>query len=104
MATINSVLERIRAYRRTAGWSVLRLAREAGVSESTLRHIDRDSWNPESETLRKLEAIIPPGFAAPPAGAGPEAGGARPPDPPVAPTGGSAGPETSMSTEACSIN
>lgn len=99
MATIDAVIDRIRAFRRSTGWSVLRLAREAGISESTLRHIDRPSWNPESETLRRLEAIIPPDFAP----AAPKAGRERPPDPPVAATGaGSARPETSI--EGCSTN
>ena len=72
MTTIDAVIERVRAYRRLAGWSVLRLAREAGISESTLRHIDRADWNPESETLRKLEAIIPAEFGGPPVVAGGE--------------------------------
>jgi len=55
-------IEKIRAFRVSQGWTLSKLAREAGLRESSIRDLDRDSWNPESKTLRKLETIIPPGF------------------------------------------
>ncbi|HVJ44653.1 MAG TPA: helix-turn-helix transcriptional regulator [Dongiaceae bacterium] len=55
-------IEKIRAFRVSRGWTLSKLAREAGLRESSIRDLDRDSWNPESKTLRKLETIIPSDF------------------------------------------
>ena len=55
-------IERVRAYRKAREWSVVRLAKEAGLRESTIRHIDTDDWHPSSTTLMRLEGIIPPAF------------------------------------------
>jgi len=55
-------IDRIRAWRKSAGWSINRLGSECGLNESTLRDIDNPDWNPRAETLRKLEAVIPPGW------------------------------------------
>lgn len=59
---IDSSITRIRAYRAAMTWSVLRLATEAGLNESTIRRIDDPTWSPTADTLRKLEAIIPADF------------------------------------------
>lgn len=55
-------IDRIRAWRKAAGWSINRLGSECGLNESTLRDIDGKGWNPRAETLRKLEAVIPAGW------------------------------------------
>ncbi|MEC4591641.1 helix-turn-helix transcriptional regulator [Nitrospirillum amazonense] len=59
---IDQAIERVRSYRRAQGWSILRLAKEAGMTESTIRHLDRDDWSPNADTLRRLERIVPKGF------------------------------------------
>lgn len=41
------------------GWSILRFAKEAGMRESTIRHLDHHDWSPTADTLRKLESVIP---------------------------------------------
>jgi ribosome-binding protein aMBF1 (putative translation factor) len=61
---IDQAIGRVRAYRQSKGWSVLRLAKEAGIRESTIRHLDHDDWSPTAGTLRKLERVIPPDFDA----------------------------------------
>lgn len=62
-ATVQSVIDRIRAFKRTAGLSHAELARRAGLAgHTTLLGMDDAGWNPRSDTLRKLEAIIPPDF------------------------------------------
>ncbi len=55
-------IERIRAFRKAAGWTIYRLGNEVGLNESTLRDLDSPDWNPRAETLRKLEAVIPAGW------------------------------------------
>ncbi len=76
LPNIDQSLSRIRGWRSASGWTVSRLANEAGLTESTLRFLDSDNWNPTAETLRKLEAVIPPGWqpghAVPPIEAKPE--------------------------------
>lgn len=57
-----TVVTRIRSFVRAMDWSRSRLAAEAGLNESTIRLLDDERWNPTVETLRKLEAIIPPTF------------------------------------------
>jgi ribosome-binding protein aMBF1 (putative translation factor) len=59
---IDQSLDRIRAYKKAMGWSVLRLATEAGVWENTLRKMDDPDWAPNTSTVRKLEGIIPASF------------------------------------------
>lgn len=60
---IDQTIERVRAYRRHQGWSILRFAKEAGMGESTIRNMDHDDWSPTADTLRRLERVIPEGFA-----------------------------------------
>jgi ribosome-binding protein aMBF1 (putative translation factor) len=38
------------------------LAREAKINESAIRKMEEPEWNPETKTLKRLEAIIPPEF------------------------------------------
>lgn len=44
------------------GWSKSKLASEAGMPESTLRHFNKPNWDPRSSTLRKLESVVPQDF------------------------------------------
>ena len=62
--TINQAIARIRAYADSKGWKKSRLAKEAGMIDTTLRDFDKAEWNPTAETLRRLEAIIPNDFVA----------------------------------------
>ncbi len=62
MATIRQSIERVRAFARAQGWTKSRLAREAGMIDTTLRDFHRDDWNPTAETIRRLEAVIPEDF------------------------------------------
>ena len=61
--TIETTIIRVRAFARSRGWTRSRLAKEAGLTESTLRHFHDPAWNPTADTLRKLEAVIPDGWA-----------------------------------------
>ena len=77
--SIESAISRVRAFAAATGWAASRYAREAGLGETTLRGFDSDSWNPTADTLRKLEAVIPPGWqpgdeVAPESGGEPSAG------------------------------
>ena len=58
MATIRQSIERVRAFARAQGWTKSRLARQAGMIDTTLRDFHRDDWNPTAETIRRLEAVI----------------------------------------------
>lgn len=60
---IDGALARVRAYRSEMGWSRARLAAAAGIQDTVLRHLDEEGWNPTAETVRRLEAVIPPGWA-----------------------------------------
>jgi hypothetical protein len=41
-------------------------AARAGVGEATLRKLGSPAWNPTVDTLRKLEAALPPDFVGAP--------------------------------------
>ena len=58
-ATVQKTIDRIRDFAGANNWTKTRMAREAGLPDTTLRHFDNPSWNPTAETLRKLEAVIP---------------------------------------------
>ena len=77
MATIRQSIERVRAFARAQGWTKSRLARQAGMIDTTLRDFHRDDWNPTAETIRRLEAVIPEDFE--PGEAGSTATSAQPP-------------------------
>lgn len=59
---IDQSIARVRAYRQAKGWSILRLAKEAGLGESTIRRLDSADWCPTAGTLRQLESVIPADF------------------------------------------
>lgn len=59
---IDQSIARVRAYKSQMGWTVFRLAKAAGLNESTLRSIDSPDWAPTATTLRRLEAVIPNDF------------------------------------------
>lgn len=59
---IDLSIARVREFRRANGWSILRFAKVAGLTESTIRRIDADNWSPTAHTLRRLETVIPPDF------------------------------------------
>ncbi|MBP7337691.1 helix-turn-helix transcriptional regulator [Niveispirillum sp.] len=59
---IDQSIARVRAYRQAKGWSILRLAKEAGLGESTIRRLDSPDWCPTAGTLRQLESVIPADF------------------------------------------
>jgi 3,4-dihydroxy 2-butanone 4-phosphate synthase/GTP cyclohydrolase II len=59
---IEDAIARVRAYAESKGWRKSRLAKEAGLKDTTLRHFDRPTWNPTADTLRRLEAVIPAEF------------------------------------------
>lgn len=55
-------IERIKAYLQSSGMAKSRLAVEAGVPEGCTRRIEDKNWNPTTDTLRKLEAVVPTDF------------------------------------------
>lgn len=59
---IDTVLDRVRAYRRAANLSYSALATRAGLSRAALVGMDREDWGPTSTTLRAIEALIPVGW------------------------------------------
>jgi transcriptional regulator with XRE-family HTH domain len=56
--SVDQAIERVRAFRIEKGWTINRFAVRAGVTESTLRKMDDPNWNPERQTLKKLEAVM----------------------------------------------
>lgn len=63
--SIDAAIARIRAYTQFQGWTKTRLAREAGLVDTTLRDFDKPDWNPTATTIRRIEAIIPDSFVIP---------------------------------------
>lgn len=53
-------------------WSRNRLATEARIAESTIRGLGEPGWSPNTDTLRRLEAVIPDDFRMPDGGDPPE--------------------------------
>jgi ribosome-binding protein aMBF1 (putative translation factor) len=56
--SVDRLIADIRSYMADEGLSRTALAERAQISESTIRHIDSDDWNPTVETLRKLETAM----------------------------------------------
>lgn len=54
----NQAIRQVRSFRAKSGWSLNKLAKRAGLRESTIRNIDDPEWNPEFETLKKLEILV----------------------------------------------
>jgi len=59
MALIDRSIQRVCQFARDNNLSKSQLASLAKMNDTTLRNLGKESWNPTSETLRKLEAIIP---------------------------------------------
>lgn len=66
MRTIDQTIARIRAFAAANGWTKSRLAKEAGINDTTLRNFHEPDWNPTTDTIRELEAIIPQEFEVTP--------------------------------------
>ncbi len=62
MSAVDQAVTRIRAFAAAKGWRKSRLAREAGMQDTTLRNFDDPDWNPTLDTVRRLEALIPGDF------------------------------------------
>jgi hypothetical protein len=65
MTNVEYTIYRIRKYLETEGVAKSRLAALAGVPEGCTRNIKSTKWNPTSETLIKLESVIPENYAPP---------------------------------------
>ncbi|MBI3453565.1 MAG: hypothetical protein HY057_12220 [Rhodospirillales bacterium] len=65
MTTLDRTLDRIRAYAAYHKWRPARFAIKAGLTPNALRDFNTPGWNPRTDTLRRLEAIIPADFHAP---------------------------------------
>ena len=57
-------IHRVRAYFKASGLSKAGLAKEAGIRDTVLRHIDDEAWNPTVRTLERLERVVPAEFEA----------------------------------------
>lgn len=62
ITNIDNALSRIKSFKAMMGFSNNKLAKQAGIAEGTVRNIEDSSWNPQVETVRKIEAIIPSDF------------------------------------------
>jgi len=62
-ARFDTVLDRIRAFAAARGWRPARLAREARLSDTATRGMERDDWLPSGSTIRALESLIAPGWS-----------------------------------------
>jgi ribosome-binding protein aMBF1 (putative translation factor) len=58
-AHFDNVLARIRAFAAAKGWTPTQLAREAGLSDTVTRGMDREDWAPSGRSVRALEILIP---------------------------------------------
>lgn len=64
MISSELVLNRIRAFAEAQNWKKSKLAKEAGLGDTTLRNFDNEKWNPTVKVLRKIEKIIPDDFVS----------------------------------------
>lgn len=55
---IDEYLDRIRAFCKERDWTPTDLAREAKVSEGTLRKMHRRDWAPTTRTIRRIEKVM----------------------------------------------
>lgn len=56
---IERSVKRMKLFRKVFDISILGYAKLAGVSESVVRYIDTEDWNPTLKTLIRLESVIP---------------------------------------------
>lgn len=55
-------LARVRAYKRAKNLKNRQLAKLAKLHPNTITKLDDPNWQPELETVRKLESIVPANF------------------------------------------
>jgi len=65
MASLTSVLDRIRAWAAANELRPATLARQAGIAEVVTRDMASADWSPSSKSIRALESIIPPEWQPP---------------------------------------
>lgn len=57
--TVRDIIRRARAYRKKAGWTRARFAKEAGFkTDTTLQRLDERGYNPTAKTLERLEKFL----------------------------------------------
>ena len=59
MNDFDRILDRIRAPILDGRLTKREMARRAGIPESTLIGMEKPSWNPTAETLRRLLPVVP---------------------------------------------
>lgn len=64
--TTDAVQLRILAWMEQEGLSAEQMAKRAGVAEGAVRDIRKPTWRPTFTTVKKIEALIPEGYAPPP--------------------------------------
>jgi transcriptional regulator with XRE-family HTH domain len=64
--TVDAVIARIRAFMRQQNLNRTKMAERAGLTESSIRHIEEPDWNPTADTLRTLLAVVPGDFVVSP--------------------------------------
>lgn len=57
-ANVDDLKEAVRAFLRAESWSVNRLAKEAGLTTSTISGVFHESWNPRSNTLQACLDVV----------------------------------------------
>lgn len=62
---IDALIARIRAFRDAEDLSRSALALRAGLSRAALAAMDKPTWGPTADTIRRLEAVIPAGWQPP---------------------------------------
>lgn len=62
MSYTDFAIARVRAYLKDFGIAKSRLAKMADVPEGCTRQMFTKGWNPTTDTLRKLESVIPPDY------------------------------------------
>lgn len=61
--TVDDSLNRLRKLANTKGWSKGKMADLAGFGTRSITHkMMSPDWNPNVETVRRLEAIVPKNF------------------------------------------
>lgn len=64
---IDDAIHRIRSFAMSQGWSVHRLAKEAGVNWETVNGIFTDpEWSTTVRKLRQIERVVPDGYVPQP--------------------------------------
>lgn len=60
--SIDSIIDRMRRWRRYEGMSKTALAAAAGLSVNCLTRMEEPAWSPTASTIRAIEAVIPTDF------------------------------------------